>query len=162
MCVAAVPRRGEGREVSDLTVPCVLRNYKSVCLFVDLRVSKSVCVALRDWLVIRLSSTASFYLFSLLVHVCLFALTALSLEFEIADVSREAEMGTWWYQVHRMGGLGLGLRLGAGAYRPVQPAQAVFYSTLRLRPAAPWAVGPQPSTAGRGAAASAKQWLFCS
>ena len=35
---------------------------------------------------------------------------------------------------------------GAGAYRPVQPAQAVFYSTLRLRPAAPWAVGPQPTT----------------
>ena len=31
---------------------------------------------------------------------------------------------------------------GAGAYRPVQPAQAVFYSTLWLRPAAPWAVGP--------------------
>ena len=43
--------------------------------------------------------------------------------------------------VHRMGA-------GAGAYRPVQPAQAVFYSTLRLRPAAPRAVGPQPNIAG--------------
>ena len=47
-----------------------------------------------------------------------------------ADTSRGAQNGGWGW--------------GAGAYRPVQPAQAVFYSTLRLRPAAPRAVGPQP------------------
>ena len=54
-----------------------------------------------------------------------------------------------WEEVHvyvrrgRAGGRVGGT--GAGAYRPVQPAQAVFYSTLRLRPG---------STVGRGAAAN--------
>ena len=52
------------------------------------------------------------------------------------------------FRVHRMGLGGAGTE--AGTYRPVQPAQAVFYSTLRLRPAAPWAVGPQPNRRTEG------------